>query len=104
MADFHVQITNELNNRINQYYQSNGLTKSQGIRNLLELGLYNLELNKKNELNNALLSKIYSKSIYTIDLIEKLYSDLEISNNSNPKDNKVLQEFKINRYKDKFDD
>ena len=104
MADFHVQITNELNARINQYYQSNGLTKSQGIRNLLELGLYNLELNKKNELNNALLSKIYSKSIYTIDLIEKLYSDLEISNNSNPKDNKVLQEFKINRYKDKFDD
>lgn len=104
MADFHVQIANELNDRINQYYQSNGLTKSQGIRNLLELGLYNLELNKKNELNNALLSKIYSKSIYTIDLIEKLYSDLEISNNSNPKDNKVLQEFKINRYKDKFDD
>ena len=42
MADFHVQITNELNDRINQYYQSNGLTKSQGIRNLLELGLYKM--------------------------------------------------------------
>ena len=50
------------------------------------------------------MSKIYSKTIYTIDLVEKLYSDLEISNNSNPKDNKVLQEFKMNRYKDKFDD
>ena len=104
MADFHVQITKELNDRIKQYYLSNGLTKSQGIRSLIELGLYNSELNKNNEFNNALLSKIYSKTIYTIDLVEKLYSDLEISNNSNPKDNKVLQEFKMNRYKDRFDD
>ena len=44
MADFHVQITKELNDRIKQYYLSNGLTKSQGIRNLIELGLYNSEL------------------------------------------------------------
>ena len=104
MADFHVQITNELNDRINHYYQSNGLKYSQGIRNLIELGLYNLETNRQIELNSSLLSKLYSKSIYTIDLIEKMYSDLEITNNSNPKNNKVLQDFKSKRYKDKFDD
>ena len=100
----HITLSEEIDSQVRDYCSSHNLKYSQAIRNLVELGLYNLELNKKNELNNALLSKIYSKSIYTIDLIEKLYSDLEISNNSNPKDNKVLQEFKINRYKDKFDD
>ena len=47
---------------------------------------------------------MYSKDLYIIDLLEKLYSDLEITNNSNPKENKVLQEFKMNRYKDHFND
>ena len=104
MAWYHFEVSSELDSKISKYINANGLSKSQGARNLLELGLYNIEMNKKLELNSELLSKLYSKSVYTIDLIEKLYSDLEITNNSNPKDNKVLQEFKINRYKDKFDD
>ena len=82
----------------------NGYKYSEGIRNLIELGLYNLEMNKKLELNSELLSKTYSKTIYIIDLVEKFYSDLEITNNSNSKDNKVLQEFKMNRFKDQYDE
>ena len=104
MADPHISLSNEIDSKVRNYCKANGLKYSQGIRNLIELGLYNLEMNRQIELNSSLLSKLYSKSIYTIDLIEKLYSDLEITNNSNPKDNKVLQEFKNSRYRDKFDD
>ena len=104
MADPHISLSSEVDSKVRNYCKANGLNYSQGIRNLIELGLYNLETNRQIELNSSLLSKLYSKSIYTVDLIEKLYSDLEITNNSNPKDNKVLQEFKNSRYRDKFDD
>lgn len=104
MADPHISLTNDIDLKVRNYCKLNGYKYSEGIRKLIELGLYNLEMNKKLELNSELLSKTYSKSIYIIDLIEKLYSDLEITNNSNPRDNKVLQEFKTNRFKDKFND
>src|SRR5574344_244981 len=104
MADPHISLTSEVDSKVRNYCKVNGYKYSEGIRNLIELGLYNLEINKKLELNSELLSKTYSKTIYIIDLVEKFYSDLEITNNSNPKDNKVLQEFKMNRFKDKFDD
>ena len=104
MADPHISLSSEVDSKVRNYCKANGLNYSQGIRNLIELGLYNLEMNRQIELNSSLLSKLYSKSIYTVDLIEKLYSDLEITNNSNPKDNKVLQDFKNSRYRDKFDD
>src|SRR5574344_139330 len=98
MADPHISLSSDVDSKVRNYCKLNGYKYSEGIRNLIELGLYNLEMNKKLELNSELLSKTYSKSIYIIDLVEKLYSDLEITNNSNPKDNKALQEFKMNKY------
>ena len=104
MIEYHVKVKSDLDSKITRYREAHGFNKSDGARHLIELGLYNLEMNQKLELNSELLSKIYSKELYIIDLLEKLYSDLEITNDSNPKENKILQEFKINRYKDKFND
>ena len=63
----------------------------------------NVKMTKEEPVKAKESARITSLNVGS-DLVEKLYSDLEISNNSNPKDNKVLQEFKMNRYKDKFDD
>ena len=100
----HITLSEEIDSQVRDYCSSHNLKYSQAIRNLVELGLNSFEANNQIVLNNTLLSKILSKSIYTIELIEKMYSDLEITNNSNPKNNKVLQDFKSKRYKDTFDD
>ena len=41
---------------------------------------------------------------YTRDLLEQLYSNLEIETETNPKNNKSLQKFKNKYIKDKFND
>ena len=43
-------------------------------------------------------------SSYTRDLLEQLYSNLEIETETNPKNNKSLQKFKNKYIKDKFND
>ena len=104
MIEYHFKASADLDSKITKFRKPNGMNKSDAVRHLIELALYNSEMEKKLDLNSEFLSKMYSKDLYIIDLLEKLYSDLEITNNSNPKDNKVLQEFKMNRYKDHFND
>ena len=104
MSKIHIVLTNENEIKLRNYCKANDYNLSQGINSLIEVGLDNLEYKIQSTNNYNLLSKIYSKNIYIIDLLEKLYSDLEIDNNTNPKDNKSLQEFKINKMRDKFDD
>ena len=43
MADPHISLSNEIDSKVRNYCKANGLKYSQGIRNLIELGLYNLE-------------------------------------------------------------
>ena len=62
------------------------------------------DTNKKLDLNNSLLENIFSKQIYIRDFLEQFYSDMEIEKLSNPKNNKALQKYKLEKYKDKFND
>ena len=104
MNDIHIKISSEIDNKLRNYCKINGYNLSQGINNLIEFGLKKIDYTKQLDSNTKYLSKIYSKNVYIIELIEKMYSDLEIDNNTNPKDNKSLQEFKISKLRDKFDE
>lgn len=100
----HISLSNDIDSRIREFCKINNFNYSQGIRRLIEFGLDNNEATKKLEMNNSLLENIFSKQIYLRDLIEQFYSDMEIEKLSNPKNNKALQKFKLENYKDKFND
>lgn len=104
MVEYHFQVGTELDTKVSKYRNAYGFNKSDGARHLLELGVRSSEIEREKELLLEMNSKMFAKLVYLIDLVEKLYSDLEITNDSNPKDNKVLQDFKLNRYKDKYND
>lgn len=102
MVSPHISLTKELDDKIRTYCSDNDLKYSQGVRKLIEQGLNNIDTNKKLDLNNSLMEKIYSRQIYIRDLVEQLYTDLEIEQVLNPNHNKALQKFKSERYKDKY--
>ena len=104
MISPHISLTNELDKRIRDYCSANDLKYSQAVRKLLEQGLNNIDTNKKLDLNNSLLEKIYSRQIYIRDLLEQFYTDMEIDKVLNPNNNKALQKIKSERYKDKYND
>ena len=104
MKEYHPIFDGNLEKRFEDYCKLNRISYAEGFRNLCELGLHNLEINKQIELNSLLLSKIYSKEIYIRDLIEQLYSDIGIESVSNPKKNNALQDFKKKHNKDNLDD
>lgn len=104
MVNPHISLTDEIDQKIRQYCKNNNLNYSQGIRYLIELGLDTKDTNKKIDLNNSLLENIFSKQIYIRDLLEQFYSDMEIETSTNPKNNRALQKFKLEKYKDKFND
>ncbi len=104
MISPHISLTNELDKRIRDYCIANDLKYSQAVRKLIEQGLNNIDTNKKLDLNNSLMEKIYSRQIYIRDLLEQFYADMEIEKVFNPNNNKALQKFKSERYKDKYND
>lgn len=65
---------------------------SKTISYLLEKGMDNLKINENITYNNLMLEKVYSREGYTIDLIEELYKNLDMTN--------ALNNFKKNRFKD----
>lgn len=104
MVSTHISLTDEIDQKVREYCKNDNLNYSQGIRKLIETGLNTKDTNKKLDLNNSLLENIFSKQIYIRDLVEQFYSDMEIEKSTNPKNNKALQKFKLDKYKDKFND
>ena len=97
MVSPHISLTDEIDQKVREYCKNNNLNYSQGIRKLIETGLDTKDTNKKLDLNNSLLENIR-------DFLEQFYSDMEIEKLSNPKNNKALQKYKLEKYRDKFND
>lgn len=100
----HITLKEELDERINKFCKDNSFIYSHAIRVLIENGLNNYDLMKKLDINNSLMEKIFSRQIYIRDLLEQLYTDMEIENHLNPNKNKALQQLKKERYKGNIDD
>ena len=98
MVSPHISLTDEIDQKVREYCKNNNLNYSQGIRKLIETGL------DTKDTNNSLLENIFSKQIYIRDFLEQFYSDMEIEKLSNPKNNKALQKYKLEKYRDKFND
>ena len=100
----HITVPIELEKEIRKYADKNNLFISQSIRKLIENGLDNIEMKKQLEIYNSLMNKIFSRQLYIRDLLEQFYTDMEIEKLLNPKNNKALQQFKLEKQKDKFND
>jgi len=100
----HITMSDELDNQIRDYTDLRKIKYSVAVTELIEYGFKYLK--DKNELykNNMLLEKIFSKEIYIKNLLEQLYSDLEIDNHTNPNENKTLNQFRNKQYKDSYID
>ena len=104
MKELHFKISDDVFARIEKYRSNNNYNKTQAYISLFEFGL-----NKTDEkiiFNNIIssLDKLNSRNNYVRALLEQLYSDLEIENNTNPNKNTSLQEFKRKQFKDMFND
>ena len=105
MVKPHISISEELKNRLDTYCEENNFQCfSHGVIDLLEKGLSQNKIDKVlDHLSNS-IDRLNSKTSYTKDLIEQLYSNLEIETETNPKNNKSLQKFKNKYIKDIFND
>ena len=88
----HIIISEQLDNEIWKINGPNKKTYSRTVSYLIEKGLDNLLLNENISFNNSMLEKIYMRDGYSIDLIEQLFKELDMSDK--------LENFKKNRYKD----
>lgn len=104
MIRIHITIPEELDERIRLYCKENNLILSHCVRELVNKGLDNVSINKKFDQTNSMIDKMFSRQLYIRDLIEQFYTDMEIEKHLNPKNNKALQSFKSERYKDKYND
>lgn len=104
MIRIHITISEELDEKIRSYGIENNLKIAPSIRELLNKGLDNVSVNKKFDQINTMTEKMLSRQLYIRDLIEQFYTDMEIEKHLNPKNNKALQSFKTERYKDKYND
>lgn len=104
MIRTHITIPEEVDEIIRKYVETNHIKYSQGVVQLIMQAIDNIEIKKKLDLNNSLLDKIYSRGLYTKELIEQFYSDMEIEKLTNPKNNKSLQKFMLDKYKDEMND
>lgn len=104
MIRTHITIPEEVDEIIRKYVETNHIKYSQGVVQLIMQAIDNIEIKKKLDLNNSLLDKIYSRGLYTKELIEQFYSDMEIEKLTNPKNNKALQKFMLDKYKDEMND
>lgn len=54
--------------------------------------------------NIALLEKTFSLLVFVKEMIEQMYSDMDLEGGTNPKKCKALKKFNNNRYKDVFNE
>ena len=92
----HICLPIELDEKVRKYLSDNRLSYSQATSTLIEKGLNDRELREEIELLVKTVEKLNNKINYTRDLLEQLYTDLEIENSLKPKENKALQTFKKN--------
>ena len=88
----HIIISDQLDKEIWKINGPNKKTYSRTVSFLIEKGLDNLALNENISFNNSMLEKIYARDGYSIDLIEQLFRELDMSDK--------LENFKKNRYRD----
>lgn len=100
----HISIPFDIDSQIQEYSGLRKINYSEAVCQLVTLGLNNMDLTKAIQKNNALMDKIYYKSVYSNDLLEQLYSDLEIDMISDPNKNQALNKFKNKYSRYKFDD
>jgi len=100
----HITFTDENARILNEYQIEHPKGVSSYVNYLMECGIKYLSKENNTEININLLNKILSKTIYTRDLLEQLYSDLEIDNHTNPNNNKSLNQFKSKKNKDYFNE
>ena len=104
LTDSFIPLFSLIPNQIQEYSELRKINYSEAVCQLVTLGLNNMDLTKAIQKNNALMDKIYSKSVYSTDLLEQLYSDLEIDMISDPNKNQALNKFKNKYSRYKFDD
>ena len=104
MTGQHIYLDKESKDKVSQFACNNNLNFSKAVRYLITKGLSSINEELLLSKQKDLLEKIYSKQVYLRDLLEQLYSDMEIDKLSNPKDNKALQKFKSNKDKVKYDE
>ena len=98
----HITISEEANKIVEKY--QTGKKFSDAVERLIFLGEFNDELGSLIERNTKLVERLMFKVSYVSDLLDQFYTDMEIENLLNPKNNKALQKFKTNRDKLKYDD
>lgn len=98
----HITISEEAHNIVEKYKVGNKY--SDAVDYLIKLGEFNDNIGSMIDRNNKLVERLLIKVSYVSDLLEQFYSDMEIENLLNPKNNKALQKFKTNRDKLKFDE
>ena len=93
----HIYFDNDTLNILDKYQRQNNISCSQAIRDLILIGINNINLDEIiNELKKQ-YDKLINVSYLQLDLIKQLYSDLEIQNITNPNKNNALQKFFKNR-------
>ena len=54
--------------------------------------------------NVELLERIFSLLVYLKDMVQQMYSDMDLEGGTNPKKNKALKKFNDKRYRDDFNE
>lgn len=104
MANPHIRMSDDLKKRIDEYCCVNNINKSEGMRRLIELGLFNNDLNNQVNMTNKLMYRIFLRQSYIKDFLEQFYCDMEIDELKKVTNNKALKEFKSRYSKDLFND
>lgn len=65
----HISIPFDIDSQIQEYSGLRKINYSEAVCQLVTLGLNNMDLTKAIQKNNALMDKIYSKSVYSTDLL-----------------------------------
>lgn len=78
----HVSIAFDIDDQIQEYSNLKKISYSEAVSQLVSLGLNNMNLVKTIDRTNYLLDRIYSKSCYTVALLEQIYSDFEWDNSA----------------------
>lgn len=104
MANPYIRMSDDLKKRIDEYCCVNNINKSEGMRRLIELGLFNNDLNNQVNMTNKLMNRIFLRQSYIKDFLEQFYCDMEIDELKKVTNNKALKEFKSRYSKDLFND
>jgi hypothetical protein len=104
MANPHISITDELDNKVRTYAEEHNLRYSHVVSKLLEKALKEIEMDKKFDSIIRLLRKTNFNTKYNAELFEQLYSDLGLELSSNPKTNEYIKKFKNKYKKDYYSD